>query len=137
VGVGDDELHAGEPARGEGAEEAEPEGAILAGPAVAAEDLALPLAVDRRGDNDGDVDDAAALAHALGERIEPDVRVGAVRERPLAEGLHLLVERPADARDLALRDAGALGYSRSSSLTRLRRPVSAPPTIALGPVPAQ
>ncbi len=44
-----------------------------------------------------DLGDAALLAHALGERVEPEVAVGAAVERPLEEGAHDCVELRAEA----------------------------------------
>ena len=107
MGIRDDQLHTGQPTRDERPQEAEPKGAILARAAVQSEYFALPLTVDRGGDDDGDVDHAPALTHLLGERVEPDVHVRPLVQRPFTEGLHLHVERLTDTRDLALGDAVA------------------------------
>jgi hypothetical protein len=65
----------------------------------------LPVAglVHAVGEHQRLAQDAAAVADALHLRIEPEIRI-ATLERPLAEGLDLLVEAGADPRDLRLRD---------------------------------
>ena len=105
VGVGGHQLHAGEPARHEAAQKRQPEGPVLAGTDVDAQHLALPLHVDRSGNHHAHLGDAALLAYALGERVEPEVAVGAGVEGPAEEARDDRVELRADTRDLALRDA--------------------------------
>ena len=61
------------------AQERQPAGAVLGGGDVHAEDLAVPVGVDADGDQRVDVDDPAALADLLGQRVDPDERVRARR----------------------------------------------------------
>ena len=105
VGVGGHQLHAGEPSCYEAAEKCQPEGPVLAGTDVDAQHLALPLHVDRGGDDDAHLGDAALRAHPLGERVEPEVSVGAGVQGPAEETCDDRVELRADTRDLALGDA--------------------------------
>jgi hypothetical protein len=69
VGVGDDQLDAGQAAGGQGAQEGEPAGAVLGGGDVDAEDLAVPVGVDADRDQGVDVDDPVALADLLGQGV--------------------------------------------------------------------
>ena len=92
VCVGDDEGDAGEPSGHQAAQERRPPRPVFGRDEVETEDLSVPLGVDARGDDDGHVDDAAALAHLLEECIEPDVGVGTGVEGTVAKGRHRLVE---------------------------------------------
>jgi hypothetical protein len=103
VGVGDDQLHAAETAFDQRAEEAAPKGLRLGLADVERDHLAVAGLVHSVGEHERLADDAAAVSHLLHLRVEPQVGV-ATLERPVAEGLHLLVQAGADARDLALRD---------------------------------
>jgi hypothetical protein len=67
------------------------------------EDLAPAGLMDAMGDDQRLVDHAAAVADLLDLRIQKQIRVHAL-QRPRPERLHVLIERPADAADLALGD---------------------------------
>ena len=71
VGVRGDELDAGQAARHEAAQEVQPERPVLGGADVDAQQLALAGGVDGGGDDHGHLDDAALLAHELGDRYDP------------------------------------------------------------------
>ena len=103
VGVGDDQLHAGEAALDEAAQEAAPERFGLGLADVEADHLAVAGLVHGVGEHQRLADDAAAVADLLDLGVEPQVRVAAL-ERPVAERVDLLVEAGADPRDLALGD---------------------------------
>jgi len=66
----------------------------------------VPVGVHGGGHHRGEVRDPARLAALQRERVHPHVRVGALVERPGAEGLHDLVERLRELGDLGLGDAG-------------------------------
>ena len=83
----------------QGAQEGQPEGAILAGPNVHPNDLPLALGVHRGGNHD--VDDAPCFTHLLGQGVQPQVGVGLAAQGPTEEALHHLFEFLADAGDLA------------------------------------
>ncbi|GAA3228032.1 hypothetical protein GCM10020256_39880 [Streptomyces thermocoprophilus] len=78
-------------------------GAVLGGGDVQAEDLAVAVGVDADRDQGVDVDDAAALADLLGERVDPDERVRAGVQGPVTEGCDLLVQVLGHRADLGLR----------------------------------
>jgi len=103
VGVGDDELDAGQAAGGQRAQEGQPAGAVLAGGDVDAKDLAVAVGVDPDGDQRVDVDDAAALADLLSQCVDPDERVGPGVQGPIAERGDLVVQVLGHRRDLGLR----------------------------------
>jgi hypothetical protein len=91
VSVGDDQGGAREASGDETAQEGEPAGAVFGGDHVQAQDLSVPVPVHPDRDDDGDVDDPAALADLLGEGVHPHIRVGAGIERAVAElGDHLV-----------------------------------------------
>jgi hypothetical protein len=92
VGVGDHQGGAGQTAGDQTAQERQPAGAVLVGDDVEAEHLAVALGVDPDGDDDRDVDDAAALADLLGHGVERHVGVGAAVEGPVPERCHLGVQ---------------------------------------------
>ena len=96
---------AGQAARHEPAQEAQPGRTVLARADVDAQHLAFAVAVDGRGYDDAHLRDAALLAHELGEGAEPDVAVRAAIEGPLDEARADLVRFGAGERCLALRDA--------------------------------
>jgi hypothetical protein len=84
VGVGDDELDAGQSAGGQRAQERQPAGSVLGGGDVDAEDLAVPVGVDADCDQGVDVDDPAFLSDLLGEGVDPDERVRAGVQRTVS-----------------------------------------------------
>src|SRR6266542_4946772 len=71
---------------------------------VKAQDLPVAGGVHAGGHHAGDGGDPAVLADLLGERIEPDVRVGSAVQRPAAEVLHRLIELLGHLRDARLGD---------------------------------
>ena len=73
MGVGDDQLHAAQAARRQGAQEVEPEGLRLRGADRHAEHLAPAVAVDADRDGDGDRDDAPGLADLHVGGVEPEI----------------------------------------------------------------
>jgi hypothetical protein len=105
VGVGDHELHAGQATGHEATQEGRPARSVLAGHDVDAQDLPLAVGVHGRGDDGRHVDDPASFPAALRECVKPHVGVGPLVERPVAERLHLLVERRRQPRHLGLGDA--------------------------------
>jgi hypothetical protein len=117
VSVGDDELHALEPARSQPAQEGQPPGAVLGGDDVEAQDLAAAIVVHADGDEARDVHDAAALAALQNERVEPQVREAAARQRAFPEALHDAVELPSRA-----ATPGSSTASRSRAPGRGLRP---------------
>jgi len=72
-------------------EEAAPGGLVLAREDVETEDLALTFAAYRCRDHDGGAHDALLLTGLHAQGVEPHVRIGALVERPAAEGRDLLV----------------------------------------------
>ena len=72
---------------------------------IEAEHFAPSVSVDADRDDDGDRNDAAGLAHLHVGGVEPDIGPIAF-ERPVQEGLHLVVDLAAQPADLALGDAG-------------------------------
>src|SRR5205814_418637 len=99
VRVRDDELHAGQAAPDEAAQEVAPERLRLRFPAVEADHLPSPRLVHAVRDHQALAHDAAAVTDLLDLRVEPDVRIAAL-ERPRPKRLDLLVEAGANARDL-------------------------------------
>jgi hypothetical protein len=100
VGVGDDQLDPGQPARDQAAQERQPPGAVFGAGDVQAEDLAVPVGVHPGRHEGVHVDHAAVLADLHGERVDPDEGVGPLIERALAEGGDLGVEVGGHLRDL-------------------------------------
>jgi hypothetical protein len=88
VGVGGDQLHAGQAAGGQAAEERQPPGAVLAGGDVQAQDLPPAVGIDPGGDEPVHQHGAAALADLHGHRVglHQPVRPGV--QRPGPELLH-------------------------------------------------
>ena len=103
VRVADRELDADQAARDQAAEELGPERLGLGLADVDGEDLAPAGLVDAVGDHQRLVDHAAAVADLLDLGVEEQVRVAAL-QRPRPERLDVLIERLADAADLALAD---------------------------------
>ena len=79
------------------AQELGPEGLGLRGADVHAEHLAAAVAVDADGDDHGDRDDAAVLAHLHVGGVDPEIGPVAF-DRPVEEGLHLAVDLLAQPR---------------------------------------
>ena len=104
VVVGDHQLHAAQPAPGEAAQELGPEGLGLRR-AGHAQDLAAALVVDSHRHGHRDRDDASGLAHLHISRIQPQIGPVAL-QRSIEEAVDLIVDLPAQPRDLALGDAG-------------------------------
>jgi hypothetical protein len=101
VGVRDRELHADQAAGDQAAEKVGPEGLGLGLADVDGEDLATAALVNAVRDDQRLVDHAAAVADLLDLGVQEQVGVAALkRSRP--EGVDVLVERLADAADLAL-----------------------------------
>jgi uncharacterized protein YjiS (DUF1127 family) len=75
----------------------------LRGADVQADDLAPPCVVDGVGHDDALARDAATVTDLLDLGVDEQIRIAAL-QRPLPERLHLLVEQPGDAADLALGD---------------------------------
>jgi len=105
VGVARHQPDTGESARDQAAQEAEPEGTILAGTDIQPQDFPLATCVHADGDDQCHADHPTILPH-LGERgIKPNVRVGSL-EATIPEPLYLGIERLAEPRHLALADPG-------------------------------
>ena len=104
MGVGDDQLDAAQAAPAQLAQELGPEGLGLRGADLHAEHLAPAVAVDADGDDRGNRDDAAVLADLHVGGVDPQIGPVAL-DRPVEEGLHLLVDLLAQPADLALGDA--------------------------------
>ena len=107
VSIGDDQFHPAETPSGQRPQEGQPEGAVLAGAHVHAQDLTLPFGIDPRRHHHADVDDATALPNLLGQAVQPHVGIRATVQGPTQETLHHFVQLLADARHLAAGDAVA------------------------------
>ena len=105
--IGDDQLHPAEAPSGQRPQEGQPEGAVLAGAHVHAQDLTLPFGIDPRRHHHADVDDATTLPHLLRQAVQPDVGIRATVQGPTQETLHHFIQLHADARHLAAGDAVA------------------------------
>jgi hypothetical protein len=105
VGIGDYQLHAGEAAPLEPAQELDPEGFGLRGANRHAQHLTPTVGIDRDGHGHGDRDDPAGLAHLHVSRVDPQIWP-ITFDRALEEGPHPLVDFRAQAAHLALGDAG-------------------------------
>lgn len=99
VGVGDHEADSLEASLDEVAQEASPENVVLRRSGVAAEHVAVTVAVDPDGNDGCDRDDAAQLSHLVEGGIEPHVGILAL-DGAGQEALDVLVEALADAADL-------------------------------------
>lgn len=104
--VGDHQLHPRRVPGDEASEEGEPAGPVLRRCDLEAEDFPVPVAVDRGGDQAGDVGDPAALADLHRQGVGPQIGVGASVEGPVAEVGRLLVEVSSQLGDLRLRPRG-------------------------------
>jgi hypothetical protein len=118
VGIGDDQLHALEPAGLERAQERRPKAPILAVTDGEAEDLAAAIAADPGGHDHRLGDDAAVAPGLARGRVDEDGGKDLAGQRPVPECCDLAVQVGADAADLALGDAavGAQARTRSSTL---------------------
>ena len=96
------ELHAGQAAGPEAAEELAPERLGFALADVDADHLAAAGLVDAVGDHQALLPHFARLADPLDLRVEPQVGVAGVMQRPLAERRDLLIEPLAEPADLVL-----------------------------------
>jgi hypothetical protein len=105
MGIGDDQLDAGEPAGLERAQEGGPKGAVLAVADVQAEDFPAAVGGDPGGDHDRAADHPPIDAGLEVGGVQEQVREGGMRQRARAEGRHLTVQLGADAADLGLGDA--------------------------------
>jgi hypothetical protein len=106
VGVRDDQLHAAQTALDQRAQERAPERLRLGLADVEGYHLPVTGLVHAVGKHQCFAHDAAAVADLLDLGVQPQVRVAAL-ERPVAEGVDLLVQAGADPRHLALRDPQA------------------------------
>ena len=106
VRVGDRELDADQAALDQAAEEVGPERLGLGLADIDREDLAAARLMDAVRDHQRLVDHAAAVADLLDLRVQEQVRVAAL-QRPRPERLDVLIQRAADAADLALADPQA------------------------------
>ena len=104
VGVGDDELDAGQAAFAQIGEELGPERLGLVVPDRAAEDLAVPVGADAGRDDHGLGHDAAVDADLAVGAAREYVREGSLVQGPGPPGGDLRVELGADPGDLGLAD---------------------------------
>jgi hypothetical protein len=95
VSIGDDQSDTGQSALDQAAQEAAPERLRLGLADVEADHLAVAALVHRVGEHQALAHDAAAVADLLHLRVQPQVGVAAL-ERPVAEGVDLLVQAGAD-----------------------------------------
>jgi hypothetical protein len=105
VGIGDDELHPGQPTSPQRPQERGPEGAVLAVANPKAEDLAAAVAAHPGGDHHGLGDDPPVDPCLAIGRVDKDVGEGLAGQRPVPERAHFGVQVGADPADLALADA--------------------------------
>jgi hypothetical protein len=104
VGVGDDQLDAGEPAGLERAQERGPEGAVLAVADVQAQHLPTAISGHPGGDHHRPGDDPAVHAGLEVGGVNEHIREAGVGQGAGPERGHLGVELGADPGDLALGD---------------------------------
>jgi len=112
VAVGGDQLHAGQAAGGQAAQERQPSRAVLGARDVQAEDFPLAIGVDPGRDQGVHVHRPAALADLLGQRVDPHERIRPGVQRPRAEAAHHLIQFGGHDADLGLaqlRHAEGLG----------------------------
>jgi hypothetical protein len=96
VGVGDDQLHPGQPAGLEGAQERGPKGAVLAVADGEAQHLAAAVAAHAGGNHHRLGDDAAVDAGLAVGGVDEHVREDLAGQGAVPERRHLLVEVGAD-----------------------------------------
>ena len=107
MGVGDDELDAAQPAKGQLSEEPGPGCLGLRSPNVHAQHSAPPVCIDTRRDDHGDGSDATILPHFHIGGVDPDIGPFAL-DGALQQGVHPLVDLLAEPGNLAF------GYARHS-----------------------
>src|SRR6266571_3083804 len=103
MGVGDDQLHATQPAPRQALQKSRPEGLGLRGADVEPDDLAPTVGIGRYSDYCGDRNDAAALALLQVSGVEPQIRPLA-GEPAVEEGMDALVDVLAQLGNLRLAD---------------------------------
>jgi hypothetical protein len=101
MGVGDGELNADQAALDQSSEKGGPERLGLGLADIDREDLAPPRLVNTVRDDERLIDYPPASADLVDLGVQKQVRVAAL-QRPGAEGVDVLIERPADPADLAL-----------------------------------
>jgi len=118
VGVGDDQLGAGEPAGLEGAQESGPEGAVLGVADGEAEHLAVPVGGDPGGDHDGLGDHPPVHPGLAVGGVEEHVRESLLGQRAVGERADLGVQVGADpgTSDLEMPVSAPRARNRSSTL---------------------
>jgi hypothetical protein len=103
--IGDDELHAAQPAGAQASEEGGPEGAVLRVADVDAEHLAVAGGGDTGGDHHGAGHDPAPDPALEVGGVDEHVREPGVVQGPVPERLKVPVQVDADPTDFALGDA--------------------------------
>jgi len=103
VGVGDDQLHAGQAAGDQAPQERQPAGPVLARSHLEPEDLPMPVGVHAGGDQGVHVDHPPVLADLHPQRINPAERVRPGIQRPVAERGDLGIEMAGHLRHLRAR----------------------------------
>jgi hypothetical protein len=104
VGVGDDQLHPGQAAGSQRAQERGRERAVLAVPDVEPQDLAVPVCRHAGGDHDGLGDDPVVDPGLAVGGVEEDVGERHARQGPVSERGDLGVQVGADPGYLGLGD---------------------------------
>ena len=105
MGIGDDQLHPGQPTGLQAAQELGPEGAVLGVADGEAEDLAAAVTAHPGGDHHGLGGHPAIGSGLAVGGVHDHIREHLTGQRPIPEDGHLAVEVGADAADLALADA--------------------------------
>src|SRR5215472_5994821 len=103
MSVGDDQLHAAQPAPRQALQKSRPEGLGLRRADMKPDDLTPAVSIGRHRDYGGDRDNATALALLQVGGVEPQIRPLA-GERPVEEGMDTLVDLLAQLGDLRLAD---------------------------------
>ena len=85
VRVGNDQLNTGQTALDQPAEELGPRVSGLRGEHVEPDDLPAAFRRHRRGHHGGHVQDPAALADFLGQRVDPQIAIRPRVQRPVTE----------------------------------------------------
>jgi hypothetical protein len=105
VGVGDDQLHPGQPTGLQAAQERRPEGAVLAVADGEAQDLTAAIAAHPGGHDHGLGDDPAVHPGFAVGGVDKDVGEALAGQGPIPEGAHFAVQVGANPAHLALGDA--------------------------------
>jgi collagen type II alpha len=103
MGVGNDQLHPGQAAGDQPAQERQPPGAVFGGGDVQAEDFPVPISVHPGREQGVHVDHPAVLADFHRESVDPHERVGAGLERAGPERSDLGIEVGGHLADLRAR----------------------------------